>query len=1339
MLSLQCVEDPIPHSDPIVTSPNNTNPAPDTSVIPNPVVLEHESSNLVDTKDHELSNLTTNNIMEVEDILKCSETLRLDEPELGEGELNDTEVTDDSLEHKDYKNLDEDAEGTKECLKSENNSNTVTKRNRFTVKSVISTECIVKEGSSASGIEAEAWDCRKFNESGTADNTGSIEMEDPASTTRNIECEAMDTAECIKEVKTECIESADSNVIVIKMDCGEATQNIIGMNVEDLGLKECLKEGAQEDFKDVTAFEQDGNNKTKDKALEISKNKIECEVSDPYTTKMLKRKDVDISDDEKYGDKNEVEVDVNGNIYKTRAEIMPANEKNIVKKRSERTVLDLSDPELFMTKNQEPAIVLTVKNEAELTPENSLGQSYDEYRAGLEDVNLEGYLLKGIAFSRTKKHNYTVYDCARKEEKNLDNVTTDSEHSHWEERQRYSRMDIKDHKAESKETESCDKDPENLEQKLVCNEQFEEEFYRSLLCRQKAADTSLFKMDVSVTEPTPEQKRKELYLGKSVSDSDVKKDVKKDHSRVQNDLKRESNSTETKPSGKRTRILIKTKLGDGRVLRRKIWRIKSSDDGDEIEIKEEQKNEKEPENCSVWKKTKDLSKCKLLKGIDKCRKEKEENEISGQVWRIKSPEDLGKKDKPEPSAEPSAEPSEETAGLEPVIICSTKKSGMMHMQEKNDHVFQPFKFRKSLLNPKNKAHIISSTRDIQEKPSIENIESVLKQYKFSKSILERSSGAPRGTSILNPNSHIDQLTYDRNKLPNIRDIISDRRPLRATSTKPKPKKSVPLPPVHCYYSPPKLYKLRGVSSDSAISVTSGLDTEDPDLSNEMIVTKLRQLQSYNNEDTPTQEWKLKGIHSDSMVDYTLVRNDEEKAIPSAEEGQTLGEDVENTLRYRTIPYSGSLYDHEQMKKRRRVVLNARPTVFTKQNYRSLLGPSVQKCKKSLSFQDGQDNRGLNDSDYDSYVHELASNPLLNDMHVDVVCGSPSPSFINHFIGDGSDAYHNITSHEYDITGGSLPFDDDHLIMDNMNLLSDFIGTGSIPVLNEDSTSSGSLPVLNDYSMNEDHDLNRIENDIFELQDQYLKPVEQTVSSPLMMFSTVASKVVVQDQAQGNLVNKQVVIGTLPDSLRQVQNVSISIAESTPSWQQISQTSGSVQNKVVVESLPNVQTLFGGGTENVSAMESNVNSQSTSLPVSNQVKTIESIFAENNTNTSATGSIASLLAANNGQPTVSLGLENKSPQISSPFSPQMLMNNATYVGSINVPENQHGTTTMGSSSADNGQKLSAIEAMFLRGLQGVQQTAVPQTPENVTSSENIAENGDGMESEKEFVAVKLDQT
>ena len=1243
------------------------------------------------------------------------------------------------------------------------------------------TECIEVAVNNATDVELEpVYDTKEAIEAEAADTTEGMEVSaenitiikmEPIDTTEYAQVDAKDTTESIEvavnnttyvELEpmyntkeaigaeatdvTEVMEVSASKTPYMKWDVNDTTESTEAsdssksMNEERHNISECLKVETNDPSKCMEVCAQDA-----DKCLEVQAQeftncceeeghvenilKVELEdsdskVADVHGTKH-QSKDINSADVERHGWKPDIKIDINDFLFKTKPQIMetynvkravekiivaesdlesPVSDlqlkheaqlmetdtdnakslkerdgvqldlKSTIQNEAKPTVLDIGSPKLYMTKNQEPAMVLTVKEEIVSVPENLLRSSLEEQlevenkdsiqsqacvknEISPEDANLEEYLSTGMLFSsRVKKNAYTVYNFACKTENDLSDATVKSEQNSWNEGKTYGRKIVRKPKAKLEQPASFDQHYtcKSCQEKLGSNHnisdaQFEEEFYRSLLCRQKAADSSFIETDISINKPLPAHKQHERYLGLTVSGSDLENydEIVKD------DIKFCDSKTEIESSPKKTRILIKTKFDDGKSLKRQVWRLKSPEDSGKKD-KYEQTNQ---EPAQVWR----------LKSPEDSGKKDEYKQTSqepAQVWRLKSPEDLGKKDEYEQTSQ------------EPAPVWRLKSSEDSGKKDKYEQTSQ-------------EPAVTCSTKNYMRLPLQENIESILQNFKFSKSLLRRKYNPCKRKPILKSTKPTGQsLSDSKMSSEDIGELVSAKKPHSAPPAKTKSKKfPEKLSPLRCK-SRPKLYKLRGVSSDSAISVTSGLDNEEVELTSERVRSKLKRLQHHPDNETPTQEWKLKAVHSDSMVDYALVRTTEENMLNAQEKETLMGDDAMNKI-YRTIPYSRNLSAHERMKRHTKVIVKNRPLEFTGRRYRSLLDPSfLYKCKKSLSF---PDSRSFGDSI--SNTHELASYPLLNDTHVNVVCSTPSPSFINHFVGGGdvSDVTHNV----HEISGDSLTLDE-HFFMDNLNLLPE---------------------------LTEDPEFNRIENDIFELQEQYLKPVDQTITSPLPMFGTIAPKLVFQDQTQGNYVNKQVVIGTLPDSLRQTQNVSVSIAEETPgNWQQNSQTLGNVQSKVVVQSLPHVQSLLGR-PDNLSAIESNVNSRSTSLPVSSQAKTIESIFASNVTDTSATGSIANLLAKSLGH--------------------QTLLNNATYVGSINIPgsSESQGVNDLGQSAAHNNEKLSALEAMFLKGIQGVQQTVVSPTPTVTVPSEGsvTAEKGDGSVPEFEFTAEKLEQT
>ena len=695
---LQYVEDPIPCSDTVVASPNKTNPAQDNSIITNPVVLDHESSNSIVTKDHEQSNFTvaedteqsnynsvvtndheqsnsivTNNCIESRNISKCSKRETLDELELSEGELNNNDITDAKSETNDTTGCAEiDATETTKCKKCDVENITeepITNTKDAKVKARNCTEGMEVVASSTAGIVLESRDTKETIESEATDITEAIEMEIAASDSTDMKDEVMDSTEC-KEVEatgsTECIEAVDNNIIVIKMDTKEAAETEKCMEVEDQEITESLREETHTIVKSKESCALGTTNNVEEKAQEIAKSeektntlKVDCDASDSDTNRISASKGLKTIDVKMHADKDKVKIDMNDFLYKTKPQSVPSNQKSTVQNESNLTVLDFSFPELYMTKNQEPAMVLTVKKDTKSMPEDSYQSSLEgqleeentgnvQLRAcdrngiGSEDANLENYLSTGMfTSSRLKKHNYTVYHYEGEKEEDLPIATSDSEQSHGKEKKTYSRKSTRRHtcKTKSEQSASFDESPESFEEYLESDEQFEEEFYRSLLCRQKAADSSLLKTDESLTKPISEHKQSEQYLGLTMSGGDSKKC---DHI-VFHDFQVENDNTEIKSSPKRTRILIKTKLDDGTVIRRQVWRLKSSDELGEVEQTEEEKSEEQAKNCSVWRQKlpKDLRKGK--RKPSKKSSKKAENEKTGQVWRIKSPEELGKK------------------------------------------------------------------------------------------------------------------------------------------------------------------------------------------------------------------------------------------------------------------------------------------------------------------------------------------------------------------------------------------------------------------------------------------------------------------------------------------------------------------------------------------------------------------------------------------------------------------------------------------------------------------------------------------------------------------------
>lgn len=476
--------------------------------------------------------------------------------------------------------------------------------------------------------------------------------------------------------------------------------------------------------------------------------------------------------------------------------------------------------------------------------------------------------------------------------------------------------------------------------------------------------------------------------------------------------------------------------------------------------------------------------------------------------------------------------------------------------------------------------------------------------------------------------------------------------------------------------PPKLYKLRGVRSDSALGEISEAVNE---LTSDRLRLKLKRFHFPPYEETPSKHWKLNTVHSDSVLNLSSIDRSEDHMIDS--EGKITEHDLRKVtsgdMKVKSIPYSQHLSEHASLKKRAKYFKSLSPTLkVSRCRSKSLSEPSEYKCRKALNFPESI-------VGFDG-AQELETSSFLEDKHVSVICTSPLPSFLTQCFDGGGDLSNDNTNVLNNSSTNLIL--DEHLFMENLILPPDFT---------------------------DEPDLNKIENDIFELQDQYLKSVDQT--SPMGVFGTVDPRLGIQEMPQGNCLQRQVVSRSQQDSLKQTQKVSLTIAEdvSVNNWQhQNPQNQGSVQNKVLVQSLPLVLDIpdhFSGVDSNVT-QESVLVSPSNPRIISNQMRTIENIFAGNDSSSNAA---ANLIATSDGNLNVTVGIEN--------LNQAPVVRGASYLGSINVVSGLGGSQTIAvpnnlqendsqQSAIENSQRLKELEVMFLKGTRTLQEPVVSQSPD-----------------------------
>ena len=510
--------------------------------------------------------------------------------------------------------------------------------------------------------------------------------------------------------------------------------------------------------------------------------------------------------------------------------------------------------------------------------------------------------------------------------------------------------------------------------------------------------------------------------------------------------------------------------------------------------------------------------------------------------------------------------------------------------------------------------------------------------------------------------------------------------------------------------PAKMYKLRGVRSDSALG--TALDTVVVDDKKSGFRSgETREKTKRPHPSSPVKKackhLKLKAVQSDSAVNYSKSNLEELNSRNVEEEMNCPLVNIEKgdrKMKVKSIPYSKHLSDRERVKKSVKCI-EEKPVTFkinrAKSNSHS--DSSEYRCRRALNFPDSVCVEGR---------REVMSPTLIENEHVNIVCSSPSPSCLTQFIGSGDINNDNECS-----ASASLPLAE-HNFMDNVTVLPDFVG---------------------------DSDLKNIENDIFELQEQYLNPTDQT--SPLPAFSTIDSRLGVQEQTQGTYLGGQPIYRSESEDLKQKQKVSITIAEDTldRNWQrQISQTHENVSNKVIVQSLPHATLL--GSPDSYSAITpqktAEINpfsilqkSPSITPDFTNQTKTIENIFASGGSNVaplSTVDALAKYIASNPGQQNlvgnehnlVGSGGNQLAPSGSKQTSiTQNLLNTAEYLGSINVvpgSNTSHSVTDYQKlnhseqTAVTDSERLRQLEAMFLKGVPTVTQPTLQQLVNAQTS-------------------------
>ena len=432
--------------------------------------------------------------------------------------------------------------------------------------------------------------------------------------------------------------------------------------------------------------------------------------------------------------------------------------------------------------------------------------------------------------------------------------------------------------------------------------------------------------------------------------------------------------------------------------------------------------------------------------------------------------------------------------------------------------------------------------------------------------------------------------------------------------------------------------------------------------------------SYLSCDSRTDIWKtgiipfpntkchqLSAMYSDSALNYTNLESSVDMKN-ALPETNNVRESIDSLKSLKPIPYSQHLT--ERVKRDRKKKSQA----------------------SSDSYQFKSQRKGFPEFINSETTRKLAHHSLLSNLHANS-CSTPSPSSLSHFIGGGD--FHNH-------------------FHNNSNLV------------NEDQFFS-ELP---DFV--EDPDLGNIENDILELQEQYLKPADQL--SPLPMFSTLATKLGGgQDHGQGSYVNRHEIVGAERTNMKQNQRVSITIAEdnNAGNWQrQNSQSHRNLPNKVVVESLPHVQTLLDRQNQFSAIMEPQITTDSSTAPVSQSnaavnvatpQRTIENLFTGQDIDINT---VNNLIATSLGyQNSSSLNTDNHT-DIQTSLVTQNRSNTAEYIGCINGPQILDNSQTyenppMQQPHSDvaipvSGEQIQTIEQMFTKGIATVPQAVITQT-------------------------------
>ena len=503
-----------------------------------------------------------------------------------------------------------------------------------------------------------------------------------------------------------------------------------------------------------------------------------------------------------------------------------------------------------------------------------------------------------------------------------------------------------------------------------------------------------------------------------------------------------------------------------------------------------------------------------------------------------------------------------------------------------------------------------------------------------------------------------------------------------------------------------IYRLRGVRSDSALSQDSTVKDENLRLKNSNLKERVKTLSSGQRQN---KLYKLSAIHSDSALNYSSQEKDLLDINDLVVGSDTLDNNRNGkTFRIKSIPYSQCLADKKLVQNSVKISKKKTAEIIAgKVRSKSFSEPSQHKYRKSLKF---------TDIFRSEPTGELTNSPLFGNMHGSIYSAS-SPSFLSHFIGGGDfDTDHNNSS----LTCNASLTCDEQFFSDNFikDLLPDFV---------------------------EDPDLGNIENDIFELQEQYLKPADQ--QSPLPVFGTLISKLGTQERDQGNYVNRHEAVGSELTNMKQNQKVSITIAEDTHggNWQrQYSQNHRNIPGNVTVENLPHVQTLLDR-SDQISAIEPHVANNLNSIQVSQSStpfntaipqRTIENLFASRTVDINAittADALNSFIATSLGYQNLAVSTDNQSEQQASSVT-QNLSNTSEYLGSISalptsdvsqnyaVPHYQQ-VTLSGHMVTTTSERIQTVEEMFTKDVHRIPQSVMAMSSVvSQPSSGNIPDNG-----------------